>query len=385
MSIEITDICPKFTSIDNASFKRKVYDSCLLFAMENYNNLKKSYSQDNFPSQIYYNLEDRLKNDKTTQKIVGPPKKKRNPVTKSQTKDLDSEDNGDSSKSTSSESKSPEKLKAKKYPLTLNRSAKSMIDFIINRFLWEVYHIEPSNDEECPESKIDIEKYILEHVCSDFTKNCNISELIIYSVKAFQPSKIIVESYGLDKELRAKFDEHVDNGSFTNVIAEYTTDFIKLIMIFFTNRFWLEKTQTVNIKIFETVMRYLELSIPVSCKTVSKGLMNDMLDYDKLINPAKISDKAPDKKALDKKAPDKKALDKKAPDKKALDKKAPDKKAPDKKAPDKKAPDKKAPDKKAPNKKAPNKKSPDKKEESDEEESDNEHEHDYDEQYSDGE
>lgn len=294
MAIELNELCPKFTSIDNISFKRNVYGACLLFAMENYKNLRKSYNQDMFPSKQYYTLEDQLKGVKSIQKLTGPPKKKRTPVRKISSKELtdvkndkESDDNTNNDTDETSETKSPEKEKRKTYPLILNRNAKSMIDFVINRFLWEVYHIEPSSDEECPETKSEIETYILEHVCSDFSRTCNISELIIHSVKIFQPSKIIIESYGLDKELRTKFDEHLDNTSFANVIAEYITDFVKLLMLFFTNRFWLEKSQTVNIKIFETIMRYIELSIPISCKTVSKGLMVDMINYDKLINSVK--------------------------------------------------------------------------------------------------
>ena len=82
MALELKDLCPTFSSIANTGFKRKVYDSYVLFAMENYNNLKVAYSKDMFPAKQYYTLEDQNKGVKTTQKPAGPPKKKRTPIRK---------------------------------------------------------------------------------------------------------------------------------------------------------------------------------------------------------------------------------------------------------------------------------------------------------------
>jgi hypothetical protein len=309
MALTLADIYPTFTSINNTSFKKKVHDACVLFAMENYKNLRETHSEDMFPSTQYYTLEEQYKGSNSAEKPTGPPKKKRIPVKKISEKELISKKNiiqttletivTEPVESESSESKTAEKEKRKVYPLIINRNSKLMIDFIINRFLWEVYFIEPSPDEVCPESKSDIEQYILNNVRNEFTKDFNITELIINSVKAIQPSKIITESHGFDKELRIKFGDHIVNVSFTNVVAEYTNDFIKLLMIFFSNRFWFEKSQTINIKIFETIMRYIELSIPKNCKTVSNGLMDEMYQYTKLANPDKTSKDTNSEKDID--------------------------------------------------------------------------------------
>ena len=294
MSSQLQEIYPTFTSIDTQQFKKKVYDACLLFAMESYNNLKETHSEDMFPANKYYTLKDQIKEPKNVEKPAGPPRKKRNPVTKiSET--VSKKNTQPASKPVETETTEPPENKPEKrktYPLILNRDAKLMIDFIINRFLWEIYYGEPCQDEECPEAKSDIERYILKSARDDFIKDFNISELIIYSVKIFNPSKIITESYGFDKELRIKFGDHITNTTFANVAAEYMNDFIKLLMLFFSNRFWFEKAQTVNGKIFETILRYIELSIPAECQTISKGLINEMNEYTKLTVPDKAKNKS---------------------------------------------------------------------------------------------
>lgn len=330
---EINNVCPKFSSIDNTAFKRKVYDTCLLFAMKNYQNIQKCHPEDMFPSNQYYTLEEQLNVNKNAKKTIEPPKKNVNISKKSNEKvsrypKIILTDSADSI--ITQDAKPKEKKKA--YPLIFNRNAKTSIDFIIGRFLWEVFYIEPSDCEECPDSKENIENYILTNVPKEFTKG-NISQLIIHSVKAFRPSDRIIESYGLDKELRSKFDFHMHNNSFANLIAEYTINFLKLLMIFFTNKFWLEKSQTVNIKTFETILRYIEISIPIKCETFSKGLFNDLSQYDKIVynqndssdisidtDTNKKSEKKPVKKPVKKpdKKPDKKPAKKpaKKPDKK---------------------------------------------------------------------
>ena len=83
MSIKIEELCPSFPSIDNAAFRRKIYETCSLFAMENYDILRKTQSEDMFPSEKFYTLEDQTKGVKTTKKSNIPPKKKRTPIRKS--------------------------------------------------------------------------------------------------------------------------------------------------------------------------------------------------------------------------------------------------------------------------------------------------------------
>ena len=146
-----------------------------------------------------------------------------------------------------------------------------------------------------------MELYALKHVKENFTK-CNITELIIHSVKVFKPSNIISDSYGLDKELRTKFDEYLDNANVSNFASIFITDFLKLLTIFFSNNFWLEKSQTVNVKYFHNILRYIELAIPSSCTTISSGLLSEMELYDTIINVNKTDVKKGTKPAKNKNA-----------------------------------------------------------------------------------
>jgi hypothetical protein len=321
------DLCPEFSGIKTACHKRKVYDICVLFAMENYEILKLKFDKDMFPSNKYYTLEDKLKGTgtkavKKNKKITAPPKNKRSPVVCSsdqETSDTEEKvvikdkDKKENSKE-KSEEKSEEKPKRKTYPISINRNAKNVIDFIIGRFLWEIYTIEL---DENLEDKSVIEKSVLELITTDWTKTCNISELIINSVNTFKPNKIIKNSHGLAKELKNVLGEHLKNSSVINFVSWHLSEFIKLLMLFFSNRMWLEKTQTINLKIFENVLRDIELSIPAECKTVSNGLMDEIYKYDDNIIKSKPKSvkKSDDKKSEDKKET-KKTVIKKSADKK---------------------------------------------------------------------
>jgi hypothetical protein len=290
------DLVESFPNLETPVFKRKIYDSCMLYAMENYKILRDCFDQDMFPPESYYTIEDQLKGTKPVH-VSGPPKKKRTPVRRSnkninvdtepivkskkgKSKDKLSEDESDEKNT------SVEKKKSKSYPIIFNKNARTYIDFIVSRFLWEIFSIE--SDDTWPENREDIENFVLEHAPENFMK-CNITQLVIHSVRIFQPSKRITNSHGLDRELRNKFDEYLNNATVSNFASTYITDFLKILSMFFSNKFWLEKSQTVNIKYFETVLRYIELTIPVECKTVSRGLADEMIQYDLLINPVKTT------------------------------------------------------------------------------------------------
>ena len=298
MSVELKDICPEFNGLETAAFKRKIYESCLLMTLDHYTNISSWYSENNFPANKYYTSKDFVKDMKPNKKIIdAPPKPKRIPVHKSnnndskhKNEDVPVVESVSMEDDTKTEETEKEKKQKKIYPIVFNRHAKTIIDFIISRFLWEMYTIDPTSGE-CPETKQDIENFVLKQILDNWTPNCNITQLIIHSVKIGQPNKHSTETHGLNKELRAKFSEHITNTNLTNYAVEYLTEFIRLIMLYFANRFWLEKSQTVNIKIFETVLRYIEILIPVDCKTISKGLINEIIQYDSIVNnPEKKSD-----------------------------------------------------------------------------------------------
>ena len=312
------DLVESFPNLEAPVFKRKIYDSCMLYAMENYKILRERFDQDMFPSESYYTIEDQLKGAKPV-RASGPPKKKRTPVRRSsRSATVDAEPavkpkrskgkgkgkgKGKSAEDELDEKATPvEKKKSKTYPIIFNKNARTYIDFIVSRFLWELFSIE--SDDEWPDNKEDIENFALTHAPENFMQ-CNITQLVIHSVRIFQPSKHIPNSHGLDRELRNKFDEYLNNATVSNFASTYITDFLKMLSLFFSNKFWLEKTQTVNLKYFETVLRYIELTIPVECKTVSSGLASEMIQYDSLVNPVKT----PSEKAtgIAKKSPTKKS------------------------------------------------------------------------------
>jgi hypothetical protein len=319
------DFIGNFSVIESTSFRKKIYEACLLMSMEHYEILKKNYEQDRFPADKYYNLATKNSNEKEVKIRTGPPKKKRNPVKKNytdandadandadandadtndadtndaDTNDADTNDadtnDADTNDADADDAKdATEKKKNKTYPIIFNKDAKVMLDFICSRFLWEIYSID--TEDEWPESKEDVVTFALNNAHTNFPKG-NITKLIITSVASMQPSKIIPKSYGIDKEIRSKFDAYLDNVSVSDMVSTYLTGFLKLLCLYFTNRFWSEKTQTVNMKIFETVLRYIELSIPVNSNTVSFGLVAEMNQYKELVNTP------PDKKSDDKNA-----------------------------------------------------------------------------------
>jgi hypothetical protein len=170
MVCERDNLCPEFSSIETNAFKRKIYETCLIYAMENYAILKSNFECDPFPCDKYYSLDDILKNVKVVGKPTKIIKKKKSPVTVDEKKNTDCVETDETP---------VDKKKRKVYPLTLNRNTKTVIDFIIGRFLWEIYYIEPDGDV-CPESKHDIEEYILNGIVSKdgWSRTCNITQLI---------------------------------------------------------------------------------------------------------------------------------------------------------------------------------------------------------------
>jgi hypothetical protein len=281
------DLVASFPNLEANVFKRRIYDVCVKYVMFNNKILKEKLSVDRYPADTYYTIDDQINVCKPSKTIV-PAKKKRTPVKRNTTATDILEPNDISKNSDDEKDVIPEKKKAKSYPIIFNKSAKNYIDFIISRFLWEIFSIDSS--DKWPETMDDIELYVLKHSKENFPK-CNITELIIYSVKAFRPSNIITDSYGIDRELRIKFDEYLNKPNVSNFASIFITDFLKLLALFFSNNFWLEKAQTVNIKYFENALRYIELSIPVDCNTISDGLLSEINLYDSIMNTPKVDNK----------------------------------------------------------------------------------------------
>ena len=149
------DLVESFPNLEAPVFKRKIYDSCMLYAMENYKILRERFDQDMFPSESYYTIEDQLKGAKPV-RASGPPKKKRTPVRRSsRSATVDAEPavkpkrskgkgkgkgKGKSAEDELDEKATPvEKKKSKTYPIIFNKNARTYIDFIVSRFLWELF------------------------------------------------------------------------------------------------------------------------------------------------------------------------------------------------------------------------------------------------------
>ena len=268
--------------------------------MENFEKLRAASKVDTRPSEKYYTLEEQLKGlsvGKPSRKALALPRKKRSPVIKNDPNESDDDDNDEDNTPEEVPEEKKEERKKKSYALSYNRQAKIVIDFILNRFIWEIYSIEPDESDDSPETKDDIAEYILENITTAFASTCNITQLIINSVKSYNPGTIITNSHGLDKEIRPNICKIFNNANFGNVVTDYLIDFLKLLMLFFSNHFWLEKTCTISLNSFATVLRHIELIIPADCSTISKGLLDDIITYETLISASRPNKKPAESKA----------------------------------------------------------------------------------------
>ena len=243
-----------FPKIIAPGLRKKVYSACVLFSIDNYRYISKAYDEDHFPRYKYYTVSD-LYSTKAE-----PAKKNR----KIENKEENEEEN---------------KKTKKSYPIAFNKDAKILIDFIVSRFLFEISTI---YDDIKLDDKKEIYGFTLAHI-SEYFPISNITELILHSTGIFKPGNRIAECYGLDKELQNKFNEYLPDTNISGFAVSYLIDFLKLICMSFTNKLWFEKTQTVNIKLLQSVLLDIEMSIPSCCKTASHGLLGEMLQYNNLL------------------------------------------------------------------------------------------------------
>ncbi len=224
------ELVATFPNMDNQQFKKKIYETCMLYTMENYKILNENFGTNKFTDGTFYTLEEISRGTKPSSKPK-PPKKRRTPIIRT---DKPSQEDAPHEESDSAEKKKDSKdgtKKPKSYPIAFNKNAKCWLDFIISRFLWEIYSID--TEDEWPEVKKDLEDFILDHANINFPQ-CNITQLIIHSVRKLKPGKRLINSHELDRELRSKFDCHLNNANLCDIVATYTMDFLKLLCIFFS-------------------------------------------------------------------------------------------------------------------------------------------------------
>jgi hypothetical protein len=176
------------------------------------------------------------------------------------------------------------KSKSKTSPISLNKHAKSHLDFIVNRFLWEIYSIDDDInifDETFTPSEI--VEYISEKVSIKFTTG-NITELIISSVSAINPDSVIKENYHLYNEIRYKFGIYISSLNLNHVASIILTKFIKLLAIMISTQQWYSKTKTVDVSVFEIVLNNLYLTVTNFNYRSRNQLLHEMSIYSSLHN-----------------------------------------------------------------------------------------------------
>jgi hypothetical protein len=287
------DFTETFANMETQSFKNRIYETCELFAMEYHKLLSSSYGINPFPSETFHTIDER-----EIKIFTGPPKKGsgdihiRLPITeqtkpkKARTNKKDerkSDKNEESKADSSSEDSDKAPTRKAKAQMVFNRNTKTYIDFIISRFLWEIYSIGyPIINNTTNITDIN---YVLDEVPKIFTE-CNITSLVIQSVKVFQPNDILPDSYGLDRELRYRFDEYTNNITLSDFAAKSIVNFLKLLIMVLANKIWDEKSRNINADYCICALRFIGLSVPNSNRNISK-LLREIYEYDAIINVAK--------------------------------------------------------------------------------------------------
>ena len=294
-------------NIRKAAFKKKIYDTCTVYALCHYKKLSETHDVDRFPSNKFYKKIQNTKKD---------------------------------------EEKSNDKKRV--YPITFGKVAKTYIEFMISRFLWEISSIETS--EEYPTSNTELKKFILDNLPKNL--EYNVTEIIIKSSNCMNGFKINV-SDDLKHDCISKFNEILNNMILSDLLASHFTDFLKCIILLITSRIWLEKSHSVNDKIIGCTIMQIELitgcsvftfikneveKININAKTTTKKATSKKTKEISKKDP--VVDEDPPKKDPPKKDPPKKDPPKKDPPKKDLPKKDPPKKDPPKKDLPKKDPPK---------------------------------------------
>jgi hypothetical protein len=205
----------------------KIFDSLLLYGIENCDRLRKTTDTDTFPLDKYYDLEGKLGHTK-----------------------------GDNEK--------------KKSPFNTGRHGKVIIQYICSRFTWEVKQINIKNF-----NPVAIPQFILNGVSE---MEFNISHLIVNTVEKVPISNLIKKSHGLEQELMTKIGAHIDDVDLNFYVAKTLVRFIKILAFNFSNEFWYNNARTIGERNFRTVLAGCEAYLP-SDSVSFHGIMNEMTNF----------------------------------------------------------------------------------------------------------
>ena len=220
----------------------KIFDSLLLYGIENCDRLRNTTSSDTFPLDKYYDLEGKLGHTKGA-------------------------------------------CEKKKTPFNTGRHGKVIIQYLCSRFTWEVKQIDIKKF-----SPVDISSFILKGVAEI---KPNLSELIINTVDKVPISNLIKKSHGLEQELMTKIGAHIDDIDLNFYIAKTLVRFIKILAFNFSNEFWYNKSKTIGERNFLTVLAGCESYMPLGADSFH-GIMSEMDNF--LKDTIKKADKGENKK-----------------------------------------------------------------------------------------
>lgn len=190
----------------------KIFDSLLLYGIENCDRLRNTTATDTFPLDKYYDLEGKLEHTK------GGGEKK-------------------------------------KTPFNTGRHGKVIIQYICSRFTWEVKQIDIKDF-----NPVAIPQFILNGVSG---QEFNISELIINTVERVPISNLIKKSHGLEQELMTKIGAHIDDIDLNFYVAKTLVRFIKILAFNFSNEFWYNNAKTIGERNFRAVLAGCEAYLPL--------------------------------------------------------------------------------------------------------------------------
>jgi len=299
------------------AFKRKLFNAITEYVLEYNENLKKVWvGIDRYPANKYLSLEEKL--NKTSNKSNSKSSKnkiskqdKRQPITsdneldkieKKDEKEVEKKDEKEVEKKDEKEvEKKDEKKNNKTIPFSIKGNAKTIFEFIITRYKFEIKN---SNqiEKEFPKNEEKIKKFLLTNVPLVF-KDCNITELIIHNSDKY--NLILENSRGLDEEIQKLFKSEISNTRVVLFATETLVKFIKIISSKLSNRFWMDSKTTVNKNILMNILMDLGVGLE-NTQTIFSGILEKANKYDLLINPIITKKEKSDNKKSDSKKPDSK-------------------------------------------------------------------------------
>jgi hypothetical protein len=281
-----------FDNLTAKSFAEKCGHALSMYVLETINNIQEAevhndtdYNQ--FPSDEYVLLDEKLnpggnkrpikhKDGKTTkiQKKRVPKKKGHKSVD-----DLvESEPEVDEAEvivvnddivETKSNTSSEKKPKSKKGVVQIQKNAKILLSFIVNRFVYEIYSTDSGKRID---NNVEFTKYVLENVSGDFATQ--MTKVVIPAVDLLGHTVGDMNDHKFTNILTTAIDGNfADRQGMAGMIARYLVTYFKLLGTVIGNQIWLQ-THAVKSPVIESAMRILNIGSHahlVAFKTCNSG------------------------------------------------------------------------------------------------------------------